>query len=254
MRLVLATEKLVVQGRSFAGFPLLISAGKPVEPAQTFLWELLTKSGRWQSKLYWEKYGRALWDFFAFCEANGADWRAQAADGLPSTVDWYRDWTRAEVNNTARSTNQKLRLLVRFYSWTLKKAFISRLPFDYTEVWSGRPAGFLAHVTNSKTLRPDVLLREDKKPPEFLTREQVQLCLTDLSNQTHHLMFALMVRTGLRQVECRTFPARYVFDPARRKDLVRGQFIRLALKPRDMKLKFNQSRDIDVPYSLLAAA
>jgi hypothetical protein len=39
MRITLATEKLVVEGRSFAGFPLLIDAGKPVEPAQTFLWD-----------------------------------------------------------------------------------------------------------------------------------------------------------------------------------------------------------------------
>jgi integrase/recombinase XerD len=251
MRLVLATEKLVVQGRSFAGFPLLISAGKPVEPAQTFLWELLTRSGCRQSKLTWEKYGRSLFDFFAFCEANGADWRAEATGGLPSTIDWYRDWAKGEVKNTARTINERLRLLVRLYEWALKKGLISRLPFDYTEVWSGRPPGLLAHVANNKVQRPDVLLREHQQPPEFLTREQVQLCLADLTNETHYQMFALMVRTGLRQVECRTFPLKYVFDPARRKDLVRGQFIRLSLKPRDLKLKFDRPRDIDVPYSLM---
>lgn len=251
MRLVLATDKLVVQGRSFAGFPLLIAAGKPVEPAQTFLWDLLTKSGRRQSKLTWEKYGRALFDFFAFCEANGADWRAEPACGLPSAIDWYRDWAKGEIKNTARTINQRLGLLVRFYEWALKKRLISHLPFEYTEVWSGQPPGFLAHVSDNKVQSADVLLRENKKPPAFLTKEQVQLCLAALSNETHHQMFALMVRTGLRQVECRTFPLKYVFDPARRKDLVRGQFIRLPLEPRDMKLKFDQPRDIDVPYSLM---
>jgi hypothetical protein len=64
-------------------------------------------------------------------------------------------------------------------------------------------------------------------------------------------MFELMVRTGLRQVECRTFPLKYVFDPARRKSLIKGTFIRVALESRDMKLKFDQPREIDVPYSLM---
>src|ERR1700722_105528 len=251
MRIALATEKLVVQGRSFAGFPLLIEAGKPVEPAQSFLWELLTHSGRRQSKLTWEKYGRALFDFFAFCKANDADWRAEPACGLPSAIDWYRDWAKAEVKNSARTINGRLRLVVKFHEWALKKGHISRLPFDYTEVWSGRTPGFLAHVANNKVQRPEILLRENRRPPEFLDKDQVQLCLTELCNETHRLMFALMVRTGLRQVESRSFPLKYVFDPARRNNLAEGQFIRLALEPRDMKLKFDQPRDIDVPYSLM---
>ena len=64
-------------------------------------------------------------------------------------------------------------------------------------------------------------------------------------------MFELMVRTGLRQIECRTFPEKYVFDPSRRKDLTPGQKIRVRLDPRDMSIKFNKPRDIDVPYGLM---
>jgi site-specific recombinase XerD len=60
-----------------------------------------------------------------------------------------------------------------------------------------------------------------------------------------------MVRTGLRQIECRTFPEKYLFDPRRRSDLVVGQKIRIALEPRDMKLKFDKPREIDVPYNLM---
>lgn len=251
MRLVLATDKLFVQGRSFAGFPLLIANGKPVEPAQTFLWELLTQSGRRQSKLTWEKYGRTLFDFFSFCEANTVDWRAEPTRGLPSAIDWYRDWSKGEVNNAGRTINQRLRLVIRFYEWALKTGFIARLPFSYTEVKSGREPGLLAHVADEKVRTPDVLLAERLSPPEFLSKEQAQICLTDLDNVTHHLMFALMVRTGLRQVECRTFPLKYLFDPSRRRDLAEGQFIRVRLNPRDMKLKFDRPRDIDVPYSLM---
>lgn len=64
-------------------------------------------------------------------------------------------------------------------------------------------------------------------------------------------MFELMVRTGLRQIECRTFPEKYLFDPTRRPDLVVGQKIRIALEPRDMKIKYDKPREIDVPYDLM---
>ena len=42
MRLVMATDDLVIEGRSFSGFPLLLdSEGWPLEPAQSFLWHRL---------------------------------------------------------------------------------------------------------------------------------------------------------------------------------------------------------------------
>lgn len=253
MRLLLATDKLVVQGRTFEGFPLLISGGKPVEPAQTFLWDHLAKSGRRQSKLTWEKYGRSLFDFFAFCEVNKADWKAAPPIGLPSTIHWYRDWARGEVGNSEKTVNHRLRLIVKFYEWALANALIDHLPFSYEEVENGRSPGMLAHVdaTGGKALSPDVLLIEKKTLPKLLTKEQVHSCLGSLTNNTHRLMFELMVRTGLRQVECRTFPSSYVFDPARRRDLKEGCLIRMALDPRDMKLKFDKPREIDVPYSLM---
>lgn len=55
----------------------------------------------------------------------------------------------------------------------------------------------------------------------------------------------------MRQIECRTFPDAYAFDPERRKDLHPGQKIRLHLDPTDMETKNSKSRDIDVPYDLM---
>lgn len=60
-----------------------------------------------------------------------------------------------------------------------------------------------------------------------------------------------MVRSGLRQIECRTFPLKYVFNPSRRRDLTPGRMIRISLSPTDMKLKYDKPRDIDVPYGLM---
>ena len=48
-----------------------------------------------------------------------------------------------------------------------------------------------------------------------------------------------------------TFPVKYLFDPARRRDLVQGQMIRLPLSNKDMKLKYDKPRAIDVPYDLM---
>ena len=78
MRLVLATKDLTVAGRSFEGFPLLVgSDGWPVEPAQSFLWHILVESGEALSVLTWEAYGRRLFDYFAFLEANGLAWNPE---------------------------------------------------------------------------------------------------------------------------------------------------------------------------------
>lgn len=254
MRFILANDHLVVQGRTFDGFPLLIADdGCPMEPAQTFLWDLLGKAGRAQSKATWVKYGRAIYDFFAFCQVNAIEWAKEPQSGLQGPVDRYRDWSKSTVGLNPRTVNQRLRVVVWFYEWALKRGHVKALPFEHYQVTSSAGPGFLSHIndTPGTTTTPKVLLAEKKSIIKFLTKEQVGLCLADLANPTHRLMFSLMVRTGLRQVECRTFPEKYLFDPARRKDLAEGQMTRLTLDPMDMKLKGDRPRDIDVPYSLM---
>ena len=254
MRLVLADEHLVVQGRSFEGLPLLINRdGTAVEPAQTFLWELLATSGRARSPLTWAKYGRDLYDYFAFLDANGIDWRSTPPAGMPTPIDWYRDWSRAEVGLDASTINARLRLIARFYQWAVKCGHIEIVPFQSATVRVARSPGFLAHVDTSegKVQSHSHLLPQRRSIIKFLTAEQAHLCMRELSNVTHKLMFELMVRCGLRQVECRTFPLACVFDPVRRRDLAAGAMIRVALSAGDMKLKYDQPRDIDVPYALM---
>lgn len=254
MRLIPATAALMVEGRSFEGFPLLVHQGQPVEPAQTFLWEHLTRSGRRGDRKTWEKYGRALYDFMAFCDANDADWRASAPPGMPSAVHWYRDWSRGTVGNAANTVNARLRLVCTFYEWCVLHHHVERLPFDYEEIRSGRPAGMLAHLNAGTDLveRPDLLFIEPRKLPKLLHRDQVATCLSTLTNETHRLMFEVMVRTGLRHEECTSFPLAYVFDPAKRATTRDRRLLRVHLSPRDMDLKFSKARDIDIPADLMA--
>lgn len=254
MRLVLADKNLKIQGRSFEGFPLLINDdGEAIQPAQNWLWDALGKSGRISSPKTWESYGRAIYDFFCFVLANNYDWRQPQLSGMPSPIEAWRDWSRGTLGLQTSTINQRLRIVVRFYGWAVKKGFIEQVPFDYVEIQTSRHPGFLAHVdaSNGMISSPQVLLQQKQETIRFLTKEQILVCHQMLSNQTHQLMYELMVRTGLRQMECRTFPDSYVFDPERRKDLTPGQKLRLHLDPRDMEIKNGKPRQIDLPYDLM---
>lgn len=154
MRLVLADAGLVVQGRVYEGFPLLIGEnGGAVEPAQTFLWDELAANGRAQSKLTWAKYGRDLYDYFAFLEANRLGWRDMPVPGMPGHLDRYRDWSKAEVGLQARTINARLRLIARFYEWAQHGGLLERLPFRTRVVRVRHEPGFLAHVQREADTR-----------------------------------------------------------------------------------------------------
>ncbi len=253
MRFVLADKNLEIAGRTYEGFPLLINDdGDAIQPAQTWLWDIL-KSGRIQSQKTWESYGRAIYDFFGYVLAHKLDWMHPAPSGQSGAIEAWRDWSRGTLRLDVSTINQRLRIIVRFYEWAVKKGHIERIPFDYVAVQTNRLPGVLDHVdaTRGKVATPDIMLGEKARSIKFLTTEQILVCHECLTNPTHRLMYELMVRTGIRQMECRTFPDNYVYDPSRRKDLSPEKKIRLDLDPRDMEIKYNKPRSIDVPYDLM---
>jgi len=253
MRLVFATKDLIIAGRSFAGFPLLIGDdGWPLEPAQSFLWETLMHGGSVESSLTWEAYGRWLYDFFAFLTTNQLKWDApQAPHGL-SVVAQYRDWSMTEIGIKPSTLNKRLNIVVRFYEWCKDKNHVAHLPFARQDVRIPGKVGFLAHVSHGKTISKATVLTKEKKPTiKLLTKEQVRIGLRLGMDDSHRLLFHLMVRVGLRSCEARTFPLEYVFNPRMRRDLVPGQMIRVNLDPKNMHIKFRKPRSIDVPWSLM---
>jgi integrase/recombinase XerD len=254
VRLVFATDDLVRAGRSFKGFPLLLDNDCwPLEPAQAFLWETLAGTGAVSSKLTWEHYGRWLYDFFAFLNANSLQWNEPAKPTGFGVVARYRDWSLGQLRLKPTTVNQRLSLVVRFYEWAKRNGHIDHVPFAYREVQRGKPLGFLAHVADSSsvTARPDVKVREHQSPPKFLTDEQVRVCREARLSDSLRLLFDLMVRTGLRSCEARTFPLKYVFNPRLRKDLKPGQMLRVDLNSADMALKYGKPRSVDIPWSLM---
>ena len=114
----MATADFAVEGRSFAGFPLLIDDdGWPLEPAQSFLWHTLVTHGSIESKLTWEAYGRRLYDYFAFLSANDLVWNEGPKPHGLSVVARYRDWSLGELGLNPNTVNKRLNLVVRFYDW-----------------------------------------------------------------------------------------------------------------------------------------
>ncbi len=254
MRLVFATDDLVRAGRSFKGFPLLLDNDCwPLEPAQTFLWETLAGTGAVSSKLTWEHYGRWLYDFFAFLNANGLQWNEPAQPTGLGVVARYRDWSLGQLCLKPTTVNLRLSLVVRFYEWAKRNGHIEHAPYSYREIHRGRAHGLLTHVvdTSATFSKPDVKVREHQAPPKLLTDEQVRVCREARLSDSQRLLFDLMVRAGLRSCEARTFPLKYVFNPRLRKDLKPGQMLRVDLSPAEMELKYSKPRSVDIPWSLM---
>jgi integrase/recombinase XerD len=250
----MATADFVVEGRSFADFPLLLNdEGWPMEPAQSFLWHALVTHGSIESKLTWEAYGRRLYDYFAFLAANGLTWDEGPKPNGLSVVARYRDWSLGELGLNPSTVNKRLNLVARFYDWCKRQGYVSHLPFGMRDVRTRSHAGFLAHVDRSGGVvsKPMVMARERKPTIKFLIKEQVRQCLGEKFDPSHAILFNLMVRTGMRSCEARTFPLSYVFNPRTRRGLTPGQMIRVNLEPADMHIKYGKPRSVDIPWSLM---
>jgi len=254
MRLVFATKDLTLAGRSFEGFPLLIgSDGWPVQPAQSFLWHTLIESGESLSTLTWEAYGRRLYDYYAFLEANNLAWNDETpAHGL-SVLSRYRDWSIGELALDPRTVNNRLALIVRFYRWAKQQNLIKMLPFSEKRDRVVSHSGLLSHATRQgkEGSKVSIMVRGRKRLTKLLTKDQVKVCLALDADPSHQILFHLMVRTGLRSCEARSFPLKYVFNPRLKNGLRRGQMISVALDPSDMQIKYDRPRIIDLPWSLM---
>lgn len=254
MRLIFATDDLALLGRSFAGFPLLLNDDcTPMEPAQTYLWHLLGKPGRIGSKKTWKKYGRDLYDFFAFVQANNIGWTQRPEAGLPGPIDRYVEWSKGTLRLNNNTINGRVRLVLRFYKWALRNGYVQLLPFEEITVPTSGRTSFLTHIEENPKAKTssDVLLKQVEPVIELLTKSQLAVCLDSLTNQTHRLILEVITRSGLRQEEVRTLPEKYIFDPARRRDLIPGQMLMIRLDPHEMKTKGSKGRVIEMPYTLM---
>lgn len=253
MHLVFSTGDFKIDGYSYAGFPLLFREdGVTLEyEVLQFLINHCLKRGSVASKKSWERYGRDMYDFFSFCEANNLDWRNVQSRKDSTILAIYRDASIEHFNLSATTINQRLRLLIKFYQYAVIRGWCGTLPYEIENVMVRKPKGFLAHTDTSGGMkaRPDVILRQARTKIKLLNGDQIKQLLAAIKNPSLLLMVKLGLMTGLRKEEIITFPLKYVVNPT---EINARSHISVLLAPQDMKIKGSTERSIMVPVSLMA--
>lgn len=254
MRLVFTTTDFVYAGRARPGFPMILGDDMtPLYPFHGYLRWLLLERGKSLDLKTWENYGRHLWDFARFLQANLYVWN-QGYDSVgQSVVQVYRDWQAQDLKLDPSTINRRLGVVTGLYRWALERRLIDKLPFTFSEVKTPGVEHDLSHVTGGvqTAIKPDIMLDEWEKEPVFLTAEELQIARKAIRSTSQRLLFDLMARVGLRSIEARTFPLQYVFNPATRVHLIPGTLIEVRLDPRHMEIKLDKPRVVHIPYSLM---
>lgn len=255
MELVWATEDLVIAGRPYPGFPILLwDTMDSCAPANDFFRYFLLR-GAIGSVKSWPSTGRALYDFFSFLQVHELDWRDVDRGEAKSIVAAYRDYCLVQCELARSTTRQRLHYVCKFYEYAQTQKWVIRLPFSYEERTVTRKTGLLAHVDASggKTMANDLMPRADRILPKFLNLDEIRALLQAAENPHHRMMIRLGLQTGLRREEIATFPVAYIFDPD--KSHRRERNIRIHLDPHDgngMLTKGGKVRDIYVSRRFLS--
>lgn len=253
MRLFYTTNEFVYKSRPCPGIPFLCDEDMEiVKSASDYLFWVALENTRTRSPSTWKSYAETIHDYFSWLEANSLLWdavplRSGDVDEI-SNVALYRNWSLdARESSSGRhfmqpsTVRKRLAQIMRFYNWAVTRRRIADVPWD---VAISRVAGEPLHSVISESMLPKV----PRQAIRFLDIDQCRTLLQHCGNCTIRMMTKLMLQTGLRNEECRTFPMKYVFDPSPNR---RSHRIAIDLSPSDMKLKGNRPRRIYASGQLL---
>lgn len=261
MELIWATEDLVIAGRPYPGFPILLwDSMESCVPVNDFLRHYLLR-GTVGSTKSWPNTGFALYDFFSFLQANDIDWKYADRREGKSIVAVYRDYCLVDCKLARTTTRQRLHYICKFYEYAQTQKWVSGLPFSYEERTVKREVGFLAHVDASggKVMANDLMPRVHRTLPKFLSSDEVRALRQAAENPHHRMMLNFGLNTGLRREEIATFPLAYIINPNKTDETEktdrRKPNIRISLNPFDghgMLTKGSKPRDIYVSHRFLS--
>lgn len=264
MRQFLTTLDFIYKGRSLPNLPLLIdNDGEPVLVANRFLLYLKLEKGKIHSDKTLLNYSNSLYDYFSFLEAQALKWdeKPQMTDfgdevsNLSLYQNWCHDTYRKNNGSELRHSTINVRIghIESFYSWAKEIArLIDWLPFVTVikEVHQRGEPDAMAHTHAGIRLvaRSENRLPVKKEPLKLLTLDECrQLRVTPMTETMRNATW-LMLGTGIRNEECRTFPRKYIFDPV---NLSTKKRIRIYLDANEMATKGNKSRYIFVSWDLM---
>lgn len=251
MRLIFSTNEFKISGAPFPGFPILLDAFMNIQwQVLNFLINLFTKGEKFYSLPTWEQYGRSLYDYFSFCEANGYDWKATNNTSKHSIIEKYRNWSMAECALEASTVNDRLRIIYSFYEHALEECWIQSLP------WKGRKEllkDYKPGLIKQNTTGGDHSYSTYRKPSittiRILSLTQINTMLEAITNLELKLITRLALACGLRKQELLTFPTKYMEDP-NGYPATKINY-RIILNHNEMKTKNDKSRQVDIPVSLM---
>jgi|TARA_B110000902_G_scaffold267089_1_gene358129 site-specific recombinase XerD len=251
MRLFFATDSFKIDHQPYPGFPILAHDDMTTfREGFKFLSYRLLKRGRVLSKNSWVTYGRDLYDFFPFLDANDLDWRDVGERFDTSVLSTYRDVCLTEYKLAPSTVNRRLGLAIKFYQYAARQGWVSRLPYDIEEIRVQHDRSFLAHTDRTGGVRAtaDVLLATKKTRIKLLNTEQVGMLLNAIEDAHLKLMIRLFLTTGIRKEELLTFPESFVINP--QKYSVKSHYV-VNLTPQKMAVKGSHERSIHIPKSLM---
>lgn len=228
-----------------------------------FLLWLALENANTASPSTWKSYVETLYDFFSWLDANHLAW-----DALPtkdtyteeiSNIAMYRNWSADLIdtkNGTARieasTIHKRLTHIMAFYRWAVSRGRIVELPWDQSfrlvALLEKHPSMYRHTRAGRVALKDNLRPKVQKKLIPLLQLEQCRSLLRACGTQTLQLMTKLMLQTGLRNEECRTFPRQYIFDPSVQD---RNQRIPIYLSPVDMALKGHKPRRVYISWQLM---
>lgn len=262
MRLLYTTVDFVYKGRRCPDLPFLCdSEMEHVGVVNDYLLWVSLENSRTPSASTRKSYAEGLYDYMSWLEANSLRW-----DDLPSrsghgeeisNIAMYRNWSLDIVDASSgrprmqpSTVRKRLSQIMSFYRWAQSRERIDALPWDELISIGGRYRystsryGKGGSIVGRDRLRPRVA----KRPVSFLNIEQCRALLRSCRTRTLQMMTKLMLQSGLRNEECRTFPRKYLFDPSPTRQ---KQRVAIDLDPSDMRLKGNKPRRLYISWRLM---
>ena len=230
MHKFLTTDDFFYKGQSTPGIPMFVDKKDTQHSVlNNFMLHFVFDQGGIESIHTLNGYADALLDYFNWLNTNSLFW-----DDKPcftktgreiSNFALYQRWSEKDYRKpngqplSPATINLRSSRIQHFYLWAKTIAeLIDWLP--YMSILKPKPQHHpdaFAHMHSKQYVEGSSLkLKVPKKLPKLLSINECRELLATPMSKTLKGKTRQMLSTGIRNVECRTFPCKYVIDPRQR--------------------------------------